>query len=107
MTLVFPINPPRQCNEIISRDLDLHADRRGIILDFSRPGKPTNNAFIDIFNGKFRAEWLNAQWFMSLDEARSKMEEWREDYNKVRLHSAIGIKPPISLTNGSQVASPR
>ena len=45
----------------------------------SRPGKPTDNAFIESFNGKFRAECLNAHWFMSLDDARSKMEEWRKD----------------------------
>ena len=68
----------------ISRDLDLWAYQKGVILDFSRPGKPTDNAFIESFNGKFRQECLNAHWFMSLDDARMKMEEWREDYNNVR-----------------------
>jgi len=70
------------------------------------PGKPTDNAFIESFNGKFRAECLNANWFMNLDDARSKMEEWREYYNNVRPHSAIGNKSPISLINGSEALSP-
>ncbi|MCA0404834.1 MAG: integrase core domain-containing protein, partial [Proteobacteria bacterium] len=89
-----------QGSEFISRDLDLWAYQKGVILDFSRPGKPTDNGFIESFNGKFRAECLNAHWFMSLDDARAKMEEWRKDYNEVRPHSAIGNKPPISLMNG-------
>ena len=70
---------------------------QGVTLDFSRPGKPTDNAFIEIFNGKFRAECLNANWFLSLDEARRKCEAWRRDYNEVRPHSAIGNKTPIEL----------
>ncbi|WP_370008943.1 IS3 family transposase [Sinorhizobium fredii] len=94
-----------QGSEFISRDLDLWAYQRGVELDFSRPGKPTDNAFIESFNGKFRAECLNTHWFLSLDDARSKMEEWRKDYNTVRPHSAIGNKPPISLMNGSSAAS--
>ncbi len=91
-------------SEFISRDLDLWAYQKDVILDFSRPGKPTDNAFIESFNGKFRQECLNAHWFMSLDDARLKMEEWREDYNNVRPHSAIGNKPPVTLINGSQMA---
>jgi transposase InsO family protein len=49
--------------------------QRGVELDFSRPGKPTDNAFIESFNGKFRSECLNAHWFLTLDDARLKMEE--------------------------------
>ncbi len=93
-------------SEFISRDLDLWAYQRDVVLDFSRPGKPTDNAFIESFNGKFRAECLNTHWFMSLDDARSKLENWRKDYNEVRPHSAIGNKPPISLLNDSQAAPP-
>ena len=88
-----------QGSEFISRDLDLWAYQKDIVLDFSRPGKPTDNAFIESFNGKLRAECLNTHWFLSLDDARAKMEEWRRDYNEVRPHSAIGNKPPISLMN--------
>jgi len=65
--------------------------------DFSRPGKPTDNAFIESLNGKFRAECLNANWFLSLDEARRKCEAWRRDYNEVRPHSAIGNQVPAAL----------
>jgi len=75
-------------------------------IDFSRPGKPTDNAFIESFNGKFRAECLNAHWFMSLEDAREKMEAWRRDYNEVRPHSAIGNKPPIALLNRDDASGP-
>jgi putative transposase len=61
-----------QGSEFISRDLDLWAYQRGVELDFSRPGKPTDNAFIVSFNGKFRSECLNAHWFLTLDDARLK-----------------------------------
>jgi putative transposase len=83
--------------EFVSKELDLWAYMKGVTLDFSRPGKPTDNAFIESFNGKFRAECLNANWFLSLDEARRKCEAWRRDYNEVRPHSAIGNKTPIEL----------
>ncbi len=66
-----------QGTEFVSRDLDLWAYQRGVTLDFSRPGKPTDNAFIESFNGKFRAECLNAHRFMSLDDAQRKCEAWR------------------------------
>lgn len=88
-------------SEFISRDLDLWAYQNDVILDFSRPGKPTDNAYIESFNGSFREECLNTHWFMSLDDAREKLEAWRVDYNNVRPHSAIGNKPPISLINCS------
>ena len=83
--------------EFISKDLDLWAFMKGVTLDFSRPGKPTDNAFIESLNGKFRAECLNVNWFLSLDEARRKCEAWRRDYNEVRPHSAIGNKVPMEL----------
>ncbi len=83
--------------EFVSKELDLWAYMKGVTLDFSRPGKPTDNAFIESLNGKFRTECLNANWFMSLDEARQKCETWRRDYNEVRPHSAIGNKVPIEL----------
>jgi putative transposase len=95
-----------QGSEFISRDLDLWAYQKQVTLDFSRPGKPTDNAFIESFNGKFRVECLNAHWFMSLDDARSKIEDWRRDYNEVRPHSAIGNNPPISLHKGSSAIHP-
>jgi putative transposase len=95
-----------QGSEFVSRDLDLWAYAHDVILDFSRPGKPTDNAYIEAFNGRFRAECLNAHWFMSLDDARSKMEEWRRYYNEERPHGAIGQIPPILLQNPGGAASP-
>ena len=62
-----------QRSEFISRDLDLWAYKNNVVLDFSRLGKPTDNAFIESFNGKFRAECLSVHWFMSLEDARKKM----------------------------------
>ena len=63
-----------QGTEFVSRDLDLWAYQRGVTLDFSRPGKPTDNAFIEAFNGRFRAECLNAHWFRAL---RTPGKSWR------------------------------
>lgn len=68
-----------QGSEFVSHDLDLWAYPKGVTLDFSRPGKPTENAFVEAFNSKFRSECLNAHWFMSFDDARSKMEDWRRN----------------------------
>ena len=95
-----------QGTEFVSRDLDLWAYRHGVTLDFSRPGKPTDNAFIEAFNGRFRVECLNANWFLSLADARKKIEDWRRYYNEERPHGAIGQKPPITLLNYDGVASP-
>lgn len=96
-----------QGSEFVSRDLDLWAYQRNVTLDFSRPGRPTDNAFIESFNGKLRAECLNAHWFMSLDDARRKCEAWRRDYNEERPHSSIGNKVPIELVNRSAACGPR
>ena len=95
-----------QGTEFVSRDLDLWAYQRDVTLDFSRPGKPTDNAFIEAFNGRFRAECLNAHWFLSLADARKKLEDWRRYYNEERPHSAIGQKAPITLLNHDGAASP-
>ena len=91
---------------MISREFDLWAYARNVTFDFSRPGKPTDNAFIESLNGKFRAECLNAHWFLSLEDAREKMETWRRDYNEQRPHSAIGNKRPIELMSWSAEAQP-
>ncbi len=79
--------------EFTSKVLDQWAYANGITLDFSRPGKPTDNAFIESFNGSVRAESLNEDWFMSLDAAKEKTNAWRADYNEHRHHSALGNLP--------------
>ena len=87
--------------EFICKALDMWSHLNGVTLDFSWPGKPTDNAFIESFYGSFRAECLNASWFLSLEDARSRCEAWRIDYNEVRPHSSIGYKTPIELAKTS------
>jgi putative transposase len=76
--------------EFISKALDAWAYCNGVQLEFSRPGKPTDNAFAESFNGHFRAECLDCHWFVSLEEARHMIEAWRLDYNTERPHRALG-----------------
>lgn len=95
-----------QGSEFVSRDLDLWAYQNNVTLDFSRPGKPTDNAFIEAFNGRLRAECLNTHWFLSVADAREKLEDWRRDYNEVRPHGAIGNKPPAALLHCIGATSP-
>lgn len=83
--------------EFISRDLDCWAYWNKVKLDFSRPGKPTDNAFIESFNARFRLECLNEHWFLTLDDAREKIESWRRDYNEQRPHSSLGNVTPAEF----------
>jgi putative transposase len=106
ITLKGVLFPTCDGNEFISRDLDLWAYANDVTLDFSRPGKPTDNGFIEAFNSKLRAECLNAHWFMDLADAREKLEAWRRDYNEVRPHSAIGYNVPIDVHIAGGAASP-
>ena len=66
----------------------------GVKLSFIQPGKPTQNAFVESLNGRFRAVCLNQYWFRSLGEAQLIIGEWRYQYNHVRPHSALGYLPP-------------
>ena len=75
--------------EFAGRVLDEWAYRKGVKLNFIRPGKPIENAYAESFNGRFRDECLNTNWFISLNHARSVIEEWRRDYNEVRQHGSL------------------
>ena len=75
------------------------SERTGVRLRFIEPGKPTDNAYIEAFNSKFRQECLDAHWFLTLADAREKMEAWRRFYNEDRPHSAIGYNVPVALTD--------
>ena len=81
--------------EFVSLALDKWAYENDVTLDFSRPGKPTDNPFIESFNGSLRDECLNTNWFMSLEDAREKIETWRQDYNHFRPHSSLDDVPPV------------
>ncbi len=91
--------------EFISKDVDLWAYTNKVVLDFSRPGKPTDNAFIESFNSRFRDECLNQHWFLDLADAKHKIEAWRQDYNLTRLHSSIGNLPPQQLYQEAMAGS--
>ena len=89
-------------SEFISKVLDAWAHRHGVQLEFSRPGQPTDNAFIESFNGRLRQECLNQNWFTSLAEARQIIEAWRRDYNDYRPHSSLGQQTPSEFVAGWQ-----
>ena len=81
--------------EFISKRLDQWAYFNGVELDFIRPGKPSDNGIIEAFNGRLRQECLNESWFLSLEDARQKIEAWRQEYNKERPHGALGNVSPL------------
>ena len=89
-------------SEFTSRALEDWAWRRGVKLDFTRPGKPTENGHIESFNGRLRDECLNVMQFMSLDDARAKIEAWRIDYNQRRPHSSLGHLTPSEFVRNRQ-----
>ena len=81
-------------SEFIGKAMDKWAYDNAVELDFSRPGKPTDNAMIESFNGRLRQECLNEHWFLSLADAEHKIEAWRRFYNEARPHSALNWKTP-------------
>jgi len=94
--------------EFSGQDLDAWCFKRGIKLEFIRPGKPTENAYIESFNGKFRDECLNENWFVSLKDAQEKIEAWRRDYNRNRPHSSLGnLTPEEFIAKSNAGTKPR
>jgi len=89
--------------EFQSRALEDWAYRRGVQLDFIRPGKPVENAFIESFNGRLRDECLNVHQFASLADAQAIIEAWRLDYNHHRPHSSLGHLTPSEFLIQCQV----
>lgn len=90
--------------EFQSRALEDWAYRRGVQLDFIRPGKPVENAFIESFNGCLRDECLNVHQFASLADAQIIIEGWRRDYNQRRPHSSLGHLTPEEFVQQRQVS---
>lgn len=80
----------------------LWAERRGIYIDYTEPGKPTDNAFVESFNGKFRDECLNEHWFMNIKHAQEAIEGWRTEYNEVRPHSSLKNRTPYEVVKEHQ-----
>lgn len=93
------LKPPREVvsdngPEFTSKAMFHWAKDHEVTQHFIEPGKPTQNAFVESFNGKFRENCLNQHWFRDLAEARREIEAWREHYNNVRPHSSLGGLPP-------------
>jgi putative transposase len=80
--------------EFTSRCFIAWAEQRGVPLIYIQPGKPVQNSYIESFNGRFRDECLNANWFENLADARRKIEAWRLDYNQARPHSSLAYRTP-------------
>ena len=93
--------------EFISKALDQWAYLNSVQLDFSRPGKPTDNGLIEAFNGRLRQECLNESWFLSLEDAREKVESWRQQYNEERPHGALGNITPAEYASVAQMTHDR
>ena len=81
-------------SEFTSQALDLWAYHNHVTIDFSRPGKPTDNAFVESFNGTLRSECLDAHWFTGRADAARLIETWRQEYNGSRPHRALGERTP-------------
>jgi putative transposase len=108
--LVISHGPPKRIqtdngSEFISKALDQWAYIHRVSLEFSRRGKPTDNAFIESFNGSSRDECLNVHWFLDLGDAEEKVEKWRWDYNNFRPHSSLGDVPPRTFIEEFRGAS--
>jgi putative transposase len=88
--------------EFASKALDEWAYRRGIKLNFIRPGKPVENAYAESFIGRLRDECLNENWFSSVREARDIIETWRRDYNEVRPHSSLDDLSPREFIENTE-----
>jgi putative transposase len=86
-------------SEFYSKAMDAWAYAHQVKLDFIRPGRPVENAYIESFNGRLRDECLNAELFLDLPDARQKLETWRRDYNENRPHSSIGDLTPVEFAN--------
>ena len=83
--------------EFRGKALDAWAHQHGVQLQFSRPGKPVDNTYIEAFNGRLRDECLNQHWFLSLADARRIIEQWRTGYNTARPHRALAGRTPTQF----------
>ena len=91
--------------EFVSKALDQWAYWKKVQLDFSRPGKPTDNAFIGSFNGRVRQELLNASWFESIEKAREMAAAWRAEYNHHRPHRSLESSSPVEFARAAATAA--
>ena len=88
---------PGQQTRVLSDGGDAWADQHGVRLHFIQLGKLVHKAFIESFNGKFRDEFLNEHWFLTLQESQGGIEAWRREYYEERMHSTIGDLTPMEF----------
>ena len=102
----FRVTPERiqvdNGSEFISKDFDLWPDENNVTLYYSLPGKLTDCPFIESFNGSFRDECLNVNWFISMQDAEEKIESWRNDYNHFRPYSSLNNMTPTEFIKSRQ-----
>lgn len=91
--------------ELISRVLEQWAHEHAVTLHFIDPGKPMQNGHCESFHGRMRDECLNEHWFLGLGDARQIVEEWRQDYNRERPHSALGYQTPTEFAQRAATAA--
>lgn len=84
-------------SEFAGRAMEVWAMQNSVQLCFIRPGRPVENGFIESFNGRLRDEFLNVEWFTSMEEARGNLAAWRDHYNYHRPHSALDDRPPAAF----------
>lgn len=89
-------------SEFISKTLNRWVYENRVTMDFSRPGKPTDNALVESFNGSLRDECLNVHWFLSLEDTQEKIECWRQEYNQQRPHSSLNNLTPEEFIRSLQ-----
>ena len=87
-------------SEFISKSLDKWAYEHGVTMDFSRPGKPTDNPFIESLNGSLRDECLNIHWFLSLEDAQDKLDNWRREYDRGNNAGLTGLRGLLHSSSG-------
>lgn len=92
-------------SEFSGQLLGLWAYHHQTRMDFSRPGKPTDNCHIETFNGSIQDACLNLHWFESLDEAKVIIEAWRRDFNESRPHSTLNDLPPAEYLRRAELCS--
>jgi len=97
-----PRSPSITARSSPPRALEDWAYSRGVQLDFIRPGKPVENAYVESFNGRLRDECLNVHQFVSMADARTKIEAWRLDYNEHRPHGSLGHLTPNEFVSHRQ-----
>lgn len=85
------------CSEFISKSLDKWAYEHGVTMDFWRPGKPTDNRFIESCNGSLRDVCLDIHWFLSLEDVQGKFDNWCREYNHERTHSSLNDMTPAEF----------